>query len=262
MKTPPAISLVLLALSTLACAAEKEKPMPAAPATQPTSFAVIELFTSEGCSSCPPADALLAEILKDARAKNLPIYPLAFHVDYWDRLGWRDPFSDPAHSDRQRAYSRAFHSDSIYTPQMIINGQTEFVGSDRNRATAEIKKALEEFAPAAITLTLANSPKPETLTVHYTITAAPAGTTLNIALVQRNLETKVLRGENAARTLKHDNVVRTFQSLPLERSQGQVDLPLPANLPRQDASIIAYLQTADFHTLGATVIDLPINQGE
>jgi hypothetical protein len=249
------IALILVTLSTLACATEKEKPMPV-PATQPTSIAVIELFTSQGCSSCPPADALLSEILNDARAKNLPVYPLAFHVDYWDHLGWRDPFSDSAHSDRQRAYSRAFHSDSIYTPQMIINGQTQFVGSDRNRATTEIKNALAKPAPATITLTLAKSLKPDTLTVHYTTTAAPAGATLNIALVQRGLETKVLRGENAARTLKHDNVVRTFQSLQLEKPDGQTELALPPNLPNQDASVIAYLQAADFHTLGATAIDL------
>jgi hypothetical protein len=256
MKTHPAFFLLFLSLSNLACAAEKEKMMPAA-STQPSAVAVIELFTSQGCSSCPPADALLSEILKDARVKNLAVYPLAFHVDYWDRLGWRDPFSDPANSDRQRAYSHAFHSDSIYTPQMIINGQTEFVGSDRNRATAEIKKALEKPAPATLTLTLAKSLKPDTLTVHYTTTAAPAGATLHIALVQRGLETKVLRGENAARTLKHDNVVRTFQSLQLEKPDGQTELALPPNLPNQDASIIAYLQAADFHTLGATAIDLP-----
>jgi hypothetical protein len=261
MKTHPTISLILLTLSTLASAAEKEKPMPT---TQPTSFAIIELFTSQGCSSCPPADALLAEILKDARAKNFPIYPLAFHVDYWDRLGWRDPFSDPAHSDRQRAYSRIFQNDSIYTPQMIINGQTEFVGSDRNRATAEIKKALEQRARTTITLTLAPTSKSDTITLHYTVAGAPADAAaiLNIALVQRNLETKVLRGENAARTLKHDNVVRCFQSLRLEKPQGQIQLPLPANFPKPDASIIAYLQSPDLHILGATAIDLPTKKRE
>src|SRR5258706_10393726 len=122
------IPIVFLIFSTIACATEKPS-KPAVPTTQPTGIAVIELFTSEGCSSCPPADALLAEILRDARGKNLAIYPLAFHVDYWDHLGWRDPYSDPAYSARQRGYSRTFHRDSIYTPQMIINGVSEFVGS-------------------------------------------------------------------------------------------------------------------------------------
>src|SRR4051794_6734165 len=114
------VPIFFLTVSTMVCAAEKPS-KPAVPTTQSTGLAVIELFTSEGCSSCPPADALLSEILRDARAKNLAIYPLAFHVDYWDHLGWRDPYSDPAHSNRQRGYSRTFRRDSIYTPQMIVN---------------------------------------------------------------------------------------------------------------------------------------------
>jgi hypothetical protein len=246
---------LVLVFSTLACAAEKSKP--AMPATQPTAVAVIELFTSEGCSSCPPADALLAEILKEARAKHQAIYPLAFHVDYWDRLGWRDPYSDPAHSARQRVYAQTFHSDSIYTPQMIINGQTEFVGSDRNRATVEVNKALQQPAKVTPRLTLAPGQKPNTITVICDLDALPRNATLNVALVERNLQTKVLRGENASRTLTHDNVVRAFQSRPVEKSQAQLDLPLPENLKRQDAAIIAYVQDEQMHTIGATGADLP-----
>jgi hypothetical protein len=241
-------------LSTLACAAEKpSKPMPT---TQPNAVAVIELFTSEGCSSCPPADALLSEILRDARAKNQPVYALAFHVDYWDRLGWRDPYSDPAHSARQRVYGQKFHRDSIYTPQMIINGVTEFTGSDRPRATKEIAKALEQPANVTVKLTLTQGKKPNTITVTYDLNPLPKNATINIALVERNLQTKVLRGENATRTLSHDNVVRAVQSLPVEKLHAQLDLHLPENLHRQNASIIAYVQDDSMHTLGAIGIDL------
>ncbi|MDB5323014.1 MAG: hypothetical protein JWN40_4645 [Phycisphaerales bacterium] len=245
--------IVLLTFSTIACAADKPKPVPT---TQPNAVAVIELFTSEGCSSCPPADALLAEILRDARAKNQPIYPLAFHVDYWDRLGWRDPYSNPAHSARQRAYSQSFHRDSIYTPQMIINGVTEFVGSDRTRATQELAKALEQPAKVTVKLTVAPGKKPNALTVTYDLNPLPKSAQLHIALVERNLQTKVLRGENAARTLSHDNVVRAFESIPLEKSQGQLDVTLPLDLKRQNASIIGYVQNQTMHTLGATGRDL------
>src|SRR5882757_10188754 len=91
-------------------------------------FAVVELFTSEGCSSCPSADALVAAVQKEN--KDQPVYILAFHVDYWDRLGWKDAFSDAAYSDRQRAYASWLRLSSIYTPQVVVNGRKEFVGSD------------------------------------------------------------------------------------------------------------------------------------
>src|ERR1700761_4599853 len=94
------------------------------PSQTSTACAVVELFTSEGCSSCPPADAALAEIVADARKSGAPIFPLAFHVDYWNNLGWTDRFSDPAYSRRQSDYARARKADDLYTPQMIVNGTT------------------------------------------------------------------------------------------------------------------------------------------
>ena len=107
------------------------------------SFAVVELFTSEGCSSCPPPDALLAEILEDARKDGRRVFCLSFHVDYWNRLGWTDPYSAPAFSRRQQSYAQAFKNDQVYTPQMIVNGTEEFVGSDRHRSRAAIDAALK-----------------------------------------------------------------------------------------------------------------------
>ena len=97
-------------------------------------FAVVELFTSEGCSSCPPAEALLNQIHPRAAKSGQRIYTLAFHVDYWDRLGWKDPFSEAAYSQRQNSYANGFGEDRIYTPQMIVNGRGGFVGSDAGEA--------------------------------------------------------------------------------------------------------------------------------
>ena len=91
-------------------------------------FAVLELFTSEGCSSCPPADELLAKIQMESEGK--PIYIVAYHVDYWDRLGWKDMFSNADYSKRQTQYGQWLHTSSIYTPQLIVNGKAEFVGSN------------------------------------------------------------------------------------------------------------------------------------
>ena len=116
----------------------------AAAAAEPV--AVVELFTSQGCSSCPPADAVLSRVDELAREKKLSVYVLSFHVDYWNRLGWTDPYSDDEFTRRQNQYAGLFRSNRVYTPQMIVNGQTEFVGSDAKRATQAIRRALTRDA--------------------------------------------------------------------------------------------------------------------
>ena len=95
---------------------------------------VVELFTSEGCSSCPPADALLQSLVDAQPIDGAQIIGLGHHVDYWDRLGWRDKFSSGASTARQQRYARTFNVDSIYTPQMVVDGRDEFVGSNRSAA--------------------------------------------------------------------------------------------------------------------------------
>src|SRR5689334_14081460 len=104
-------------------------------AAQP--FALVELFTSEGCSSCPPADRVLARLAAEARASGRRIFPLSFHVDYWNGLGWRDPWSTRTFTERQRNYARAL-GWRTYTPQMVINGAEHFVGSDERHARESI----------------------------------------------------------------------------------------------------------------------------
>jgi hypothetical protein len=113
-------------------------------------FALVELFTSEGCSSCPSADKVAAELVETARQKHTPIFVLCYHVDYWNNLGWRDRFSDKAYSHRQRRYAEVLNLDGVYTPQMIVSGREEFVGSDRARAYRSIQTALQ--TPSALTL--------------------------------------------------------------------------------------------------------------
>ena len=234
-------------------------PAPAKPpATAPQPFAIVELFTSEGCSSCPPADAILSNLVKDARARHQRIFPLSFHVDYWNNLGWRDPFSDAAYSDRQRAYADAMRLDSTYTPQMIVNGQVQFVGSNGRLARNEIDTALKRPATVAIQLAAKLNDQHDALRLDYTLTGGPTrNCTLNLALVQRNLTTKVARGENANRTLHHDNVVRAFRAIPLKEFQGQADLPIPADVNLNETSVVAYAQDPAFKVLGAALFDMP-----
>src|ERR1051326_7645108 len=109
-------------------------------------FAVVELFSSEGCSDCPAAEEVLNKITKDAMADKSYIYPLAFHVDYWNKLGWKDTFGDSAYSNRQRKYRAAFGNEVVYTPQMILNGEIEFVGSDEHKADSTIAAELRKAA--------------------------------------------------------------------------------------------------------------------
>jgi len=204
-----------------------------APAAPP-GFAVVELFTSEGCSSCPPADRLLAEV-----AKSPGVYALEFHVDYWNSLGWRDPYSAAAYSDRQRAYAG---EDQVYTPQMIVNGTNAFVGSNRERADAAIAAGLAARPRVILAVQLDG----DRLTYH--VSKAPANARLCVAIVDPHRTTKVPRGENAGRTLEHARVVRAFSTTRLAGETGSV--PLPDKVPA-GGSVVAFVQEESGAILGA-----------
>jgi hypothetical protein len=220
-------------------------------------FAVVELFTSEGCSSCPPADALLGEYVRDAREHGRPVYCLAFQVDYWNRLGWADPYSDAAFSRRQQDYAQALRLDRVYTPQMIVNGTEEFVGSDRDRSRKSIDAALKRPAKPLLKLSQEKADA-SAVVISYETSSAPKGAVLNVAVVERGLVSKVPRGENTGRTLRHENVVRVFRTVRLDDSaKGSVELKLPANLVRNNSSAIAYVQGAiGGAVLGAGSVEL------
>lgn len=210
----------------------------------PASFAVVELFTSEGCSSCPPADRLLAELDAWATKNDLPVYALSFHVDYWDRLGWADPYASPEFSQRQRAYATASSERSVYTPQMIVNGERGFVGSQGKQAAAALSQALAA-KPSAVVAIESATKTGETVEVHYQVTDAPAGSVLSLALVQPDGSQRVTRGENAGRQLVHVNIVRAFDQVPLDPSgTGNVELARPAGFDGP-LETIAYLQQSN-----------------
>ena len=221
--------------------------------TSRPGIAVVELFTSEGCSSCPPADAVLADL---ARSSDRSVYALAFHVDYWDDLGWPDRFASAANTARQRAYARSFATRGVYTPQMIVDGAEEFTGSDRDRASTAVARALATPAGVAVSVQVRPAGS-DSVTADYDARGAPAGSVLNLAVVERAASTVVAAGENAGKTLRHANVVRAFVTAPLASSPGSVRLPVPAGLRREEADVIAYVQRApggDGHMaiLGAT----------
>jgi hypothetical protein len=200
------------------------------------AVAVLEMFTSQGCSSCPPADRLLG-----VYASREDIVALSYHVDYWDHLGWKDPFSSGEFTSRQRHYASLLHSD-IYTPQLIINGSSEMVGSDENKISATIKKALEAEPGAVITIRHA-SLQGGHIAVAFEISGSPSNAVLNFALVEKKTVTPVKAGENGGATLTNYNVVRnllTRESLPREDTTATLDMP--AGAKAENISVIIFLQ--------------------
>lgn len=197
----PRLLLVIVAVALIATLALTMRATP--PKLGPAPV-VVELFTSQGCSSCPPADALIHEIANDPALRGRVI-PLAFHVDYWDRLGWRDPFSSSKWTQRQARYARTMHLNSAYTPQAVVNGSREFVGSNRSALNAALEKASSEKPRAEITLSAHREGNSLIATIHA---AVPAGADLMLAIVEDGVTTRIQHGENAGRTLTNDAIVR------------------------------------------------------
>jgi hypothetical protein len=220
-----------------------------------TGFAVVELFTSEGCSSCPPADDVLRDVAAQAMRSGRHVYPLAFHVDYWNSLGWPDPYSSGLATDRQHAYARALGEQGVYTPEMIVNGRDAFVGSDASRAHRSIDAALRGREIARIELK--TKVIDDAVTVDYTVTNAPKGHLLELALVQNAAETHVRAGENAGRTLRHADVVRSFRTVELDVARTGHVAFAPARAPASRASIVAFVQSPETMAIvGAARADL------
>jgi hypothetical protein len=202
---------------------------------------LVELFTSEGCSSCPPADATLAQL--DSRA-----IVLSEHVDYWDRLGWRDRFSSEAFTQRQEVYDKGFGLEGPYTPQMVVDGSVQFNGSDGRRAAEAIEKSGGE-PKAGINLTRTASG------VKIAVEGSSHDGDVYLALADNAASTDVRNGENKGRTLRHVAVVRSLRKIGWVRKaksfSKDVDIPNTADNQR----IVVFVQEAgQSHVLGAAMI--------
>ena len=185
----------------------------------PPTPVLVELFTSEGCSSCPPADRLLGILETSQSVRGAEIIVLSEHVDYWDRLGWKDRFSSPEFSERQRAYSRSLGSGA-YTPQMVVDGSGEFIGSDA-RAARNIVAHVAQYPKADVNARLRPAAKkgsPRTVSLEIEVNNIPeafSGEPLSVmlAITENGLETAVGRGENSGRHIKHTGVVRQLRTI-------------------------------------------------
>jgi hypothetical protein len=180
----------------------------------PRTPVLVELFTSEGCSSCPAADSVLARLVEEQPVPGVELIALGFHVDYWDRLGWRDPFSSPHYSARQSAYARAWRTSSIYTPQAVVDGTRELIGSDWNAALRFVHEA-KSSSKVSVTVDVQQSPIDRRqvslrLEVGRSDGQVAKGDVL-LAVAEDGVTTNVRRGENANRALSHAAVVRSLE---------------------------------------------------
>lgn len=209
-------------------------------------FALLELFTSEGCSSCPPADELMGKLQKEYHKEN--VYILAYHVDYWDNLGWKDIFSQAEFTKRQYQYAKFLGKEPIYTPQVIINGKKDLIGSQETNLRKAIKSALlkTEFT----NLNLEINQTGNTLSVKYAVEGTAKNSNLLLALVQKEAKSNVKRGENANRILSHCQIVDQLVSVNLNKAlQGKVTIGLPKNFEKQNFEIIGFVQDRNSGTI-------------
>jgi hypothetical protein len=241
---PASLALLLPGL------AAANQPVPASTVPRPV---VVELFTSQGCSSCPPADALLGEL---ARRKD--VVALAFHVDYWDYIGWRDPFASPAATERQRDYARALGLRMVYTPQIVVGGRGDAVGSDREAVQTLIAAASRE---QQVEIGFSRDAEGHLFVELPDDRGFDGGATVWLAVFDRERETPVARGENAGATLDSYNVVREWRRLG-DWSGAAQRLPMPMapdTAAKHDGCAVIVQRGEAGAVLGAAI--LPIRNG-
>jgi hypothetical protein len=217
-----------------------------APAFAADRPVVVELFTSQGCSSCPPADALLGEL-----AHRSDVLPLAFHVDYWDRLGWKDPYASAAATQRQQAYARLLDSRQVYTPQMVVDGRIDVVGSYR----ADVLRAIDRARAAAVAVPVECAASPDGVRVRV----AGGGPEMRRATLwligfDRHHETQVGAGENGGRTLAEWQIVRGLEPLAEWTGKPYETVVPAAALARYEHAALV-LQEPGGRILGAAAVD-------
>ncbi len=199
-------------------------------------IAVLELFTSQGCSSCPTADALLG---KYALQNNPHIICLSFNVDYWNRLGWKDVFSNPFFSERQRIYDANLRSET-FTPQVVINGNSQFIGSDEKNIRQCISK--EDLKMQTAEVQVQQRLQANNVSIDYNLSGNFHGADLIACLIQNKTITKINTGENGGATLTEYNVVRDFKSVNNPSQKGNISLKIPKDIAAKDCSIILFIQ--------------------
>jgi len=213
---------------------------PAQPGPPARKAVVVELFTSEGCSDCPPADELLARLRQPASAEGVEVITLGLHVDYWNHQGWTDRFSSSAYSERQLHYVQKLRLPDAYTPQMIVDGTAQFVGNNPRLADQAIREAARRQQHAEVQVNASDNQLQ--VTAHG---SQEASSEVLLAVTEDNLSSRVTAGENNRRELRHAAVVRELRSLGKLRN-GSFAASVPLNLKkewkRDDLRVVVFVQ--------------------
>lgn len=213
------------------------------------SFVVLELFTSQGCSSCPPADTLLERVQKEFPKS---VFALSYHVDYWDYIGWKDPFAKSAYTKKQSAYNRKFRSPNNYTPQIVVNGKEHFVGSNSTTAHTKIKFYSSKNTDYGIKLESVNATDDQ-INFEYSTIGDINHKLLRAVLVIDERTTQVKRGENRNRTLRNTNIVVAEQYIDLERQSGTASINIPDLVsPTDDLTLVLVMESENLDIIAAT----------
>ncbi|CAN5286476.1 hypothetical protein BH20ACI1_BH20ACI1_06610 [soil metagenome] len=207
---------------------------------------LVELFTSEGCSSCPPADKVLTKLEKEQPNSDAEIITLEMHVDYWNYLGWKDEFSIPHFGQRQGGYASFFGLDSNYTPQMVVDGQREFVGSNYKNAANAIAEAVKN-PKAAVEISVEISAKKINFKIKSADISKHDESYIWLAVTEDDLANNVRRGENAGRTLSHTSVVREMKLignlLPADKNFNiETAVNLQPNWNKKNLKFVVFVQ--------------------
>ena len=208
---------------------------------QDNGFAVVELFTSEGCESCPAGDKILSQLSTEAKQTGKSIYFLEYHVDYWNKGGWKDPFSKNQFTFRQENYSRVLPGKEMYTPQVVINGQTELSANNLSLAKAAIEKARNQTPLLNLTFHV-DSLRRDTAFVSYTCSRQDKNYVLRFVLSENNVSSKVTGGQHTGKLLVHDHVVRILFSVNNPAQHGQAAVPLKEFKADADFTWTAFVQ--------------------
>jgi hypothetical protein len=216
-------------------------------------FVLVELFTSEGCSSCPPADKVLSRLRKTAQKKQWEVIPLSFQVDYWNYLGWRDPFSQRKFSDRQRMYAHNIVGSGVYTPQMVVNGQYQVVGSDEQGIEQLVEQERKKAPQVSWSVAYRQAKdSPDTLRFSYQLKQPQPGLQWSVMVTEDRLRSNVRKGENAGSLLEHDAVVRTMVGQRLtEKTQGEESVTIPEGVVWKHLRWVSVLQLNNGRVVGA-----------
>ena len=242
-----AISALAILLFGMACLSIAHLSIVSGKTTEPGTprrSVVVELFTSEGCSSCPPADELLGHLRQDLSAKNIQVIPLGFHVDYWNSLGWKDRFSSAEFTQRQEQYTHALKVDGPYTPEMVVDGEAEFVGNDAGQAQRTIRQQASQLETAQVIIASAGA---DQLNIQVKGPAGPSNSNalVMLAITEDNLTTQVFSGENGGKTLHHAAVVRDLRQVGTLKD-GVIEITVPLKLEkdwtRNDLRAVVFVQ--------------------